>query len=180
MEIYNRREMERKGMKRFIIMMAMASAVAVSFPQAVMAQEYENAPVSISKEKVRVDGKVCYSHIVQPKQTLYSIAKAYEVTVDEIHALNPSLKETGLKQNSIILIPTHDTSKKMADQPEKLTGAPKDVEAHTKDAVEKEKEKKVKKEQQKEQKQLKHRELKKKVSLRKKTRKIKRMKRLKN
>lgn len=155
MEIYNRREMERKGMKRFIIMMAMASAVAVSFPEAVMAQEYENAPVSISKEKVRVDGKVCYSHIVQPKQTLYSIAKAYEVTVDEIHALNPSLKETGLKQNSIILIPTHDTSKKMADQPEKLTGAPKDVEAHTKDAVEKEKERKVKKEQQKEQKPVK-------------------------
>ena len=52
MEIYNRREMERKGMKRFIIMMAMASAVAVSFPEAVMAQEYENAPVSIKAKAV--------------------------------------------------------------------------------------------------------------------------------
>ena len=47
-----------------------------------------------------------YSHIVKEKQTLFSIAKAYEVTVDDIYAFNPSLKETGLKKNSIILIPS--------------------------------------------------------------------------
>lgn len=69
-------------------------------------QEYISTPVTISKEKVRVNGKVCYSHIVREKQTLFSIAKAYSVTVDDIYSFNPSLKETGLKKNAIILIPS--------------------------------------------------------------------------
>ena len=53
-----------------------------------------------------MNGKICYSHIVKEKQTLFSIAKAYKVTVDDIYAFNPTLKETGLKKNSIILIPS--------------------------------------------------------------------------
>ena len=107
-------------MKRFMMTGAMTIIMAICLPSAATAQEYENAPVSISKEKVRVDGKVCYSHIVQPKQTLYSIAKAYNVTVDDIYALNPSLKDNGLKQNQIILIPTQQEAvRKEAAQPQK-------------------------------------------------------------
>ena len=70
-----------------------------------MAQEYVNTPVTVSKDKVKVNGEVCYSHVVLERQTLFSISKAYNVSVDEIYRLNPSVKEAGLKKNSIILIP---------------------------------------------------------------------------
>ena len=90
----------------------MAVALACSAQTATIAQDYVSEPVTVSKEKVRVNGKVCYSHIVRDKQTLYSIAKAYEVSVDEIHALNPTLKETGLKKNSIIIIPSKEVAAK--------------------------------------------------------------------
>ena len=69
------------------------------------AQEYTPVPVTISKEKVKMDGKVYYSHIVLERQTLYSISKAYNVTIDQIYEANPSVKAEGLKKNAIILIP---------------------------------------------------------------------------
>ena len=75
------------------------------------AQEYNNTPVTISKEKVKVGGKVCYSHIVLEKQTLYSISKAYNVSIEEIYRFNPTLQETGLKKNSILIIPSPDVVK---------------------------------------------------------------------
>lgn len=82
----------------------MASATPLICP----AQDYSNTPVTVSKEKVRIGGKVCYSHIVLEKQTLYSISKAYDVSQEDIYRFNPTLKETGLKKNSIILIPSKD------------------------------------------------------------------------
>lgn len=89
------------------------------------AQEYSNTPVTVSKEKVKIGGKICYSHIVLEKQTLYSISKAYEVSIDDIYRFNPSLKESGLKKNSIILIPSkealqEDIMKEPAAAPEKV------------------------------------------------------------
>ena len=77
-------------------------------PLCLPAQEYTQTPVTVSKEKVRgSDGKLYYSHIVQERQTLFSIASAYGVSIDEIYAANPNmnLKQDGLKKNSIILIP---------------------------------------------------------------------------
>ena len=53
------------------------------------AQDYVAPPVSISKDKVKIDGKVFYSHIVLDKQTLYSISKAYNVSVEEM-GLDPT------------------------------------------------------------------------------------------
>ncbi len=75
------------------------------------AQTYMNTPVEISKEKVRIDGKICYSHIVLERQTLYSISKAYGVTIEDIYRFNPTVKEVGLKKNSIIIIPSQDAIK---------------------------------------------------------------------
>ena len=72
------------------------------------AQDYVAPPVTISSEKVKMDGKLFYSHVVVERQTLYSISKAYGVSIDEIYSVNPSLKETGLKKNAIILIPVKD------------------------------------------------------------------------
>ncbi len=79
------------------------------------AQEYVPGPVTISKEKVRIDGKICYSHVVEERQTLYSISKAYEVTIEDIYKFNPSLRETGLKKNSIIIIPSKEAAGQTKD-----------------------------------------------------------------
>ena len=100
-------------MKRFkineVIHAALAAAALLAFlPEEAAAQAYAPVQVTISKEKVKIDGKICYSHIVLEKQTLYSISKAYNVSIDDIYRFNPSLKETGLKKNGIILIPSQE------------------------------------------------------------------------
>ena len=92
-------------MKRFFANLLIAIAFAAVSPVIAAAQEYTNTPVTVSKDKVKVNGEVCYSHVVLERQTLFSISKAYNVSVDEIYRVNPSLKETGLKKNAIILIP---------------------------------------------------------------------------
>ncbi len=97
-------------MKRYLTTSAVAKAfmamvLAIYVPSTMAAQEYENTPVTISKEKVRIDGQVCYSHVVKEKQTLFSICKAYDVTLEDIYRYNPSVKEKGLKMNSILIIP---------------------------------------------------------------------------
>ncbi len=90
------------------ILSAIFCIVCLSLSQSVLAQVYEQTPVTVSKEKVKgSDGKIYYSHVVLEKQTLFSIAKAYGVTVDDICNANPDydLKNAGLKKNSILLIP---------------------------------------------------------------------------
>ena len=72
---------------------------------AVQAQEYVPTPVTVSKEKVKLNGKVYFSHVVLERQTIYGIAKAYGVTEDALYEANPSLRETGLQKNAIILVP---------------------------------------------------------------------------
>ena len=96
--------MER-GAIRLIISLIAAAVMSSGFAEAVYAQEYENTPVTISKEKLKINGQVCYSHIVLEKQTLFSISKAYNVTIEDIYKYNPSVKEKGLQKNSILIIP---------------------------------------------------------------------------
>ncbi len=88
-----------------IVKAFIALSLAVCLPNISAAQEYENTPVEISKEKVRIGEQVCYSHIVLEKQTLYSICKAYNVNEEDIYRFNPEVKENGLKKNSILIIP---------------------------------------------------------------------------
>jgi LysM repeat protein/ABC-type branched-subunit amino acid transport system substrate-binding protein len=97
-----------KGIVRHIVRIVMAAALSAT---AAHGQGYVSTPVEISKEKVRIEGKICYSHIVLEKQTLYSISKAYEVSLEDIYRFNPTLKENGLKKNSIIIIPSKDALK---------------------------------------------------------------------
>ena len=89
------------------------------FQDGLKAQEYTQEPVTISKEKVKSsDGKVYYSHVVQERQTLFSISRAYAVTVDDIYNANPDVKKNGLKKNDIILIPVNpDLEKGTATAP---------------------------------------------------------------
>ncbi len=87
----------------------LAFSLSVVTSDGLAAQEYENTPVSISKDKIKIaDGTICYSHIVLEKQTLYSISKAYNVSIEDIYRYNPGVKEEGLKKNAIIIIPVVD------------------------------------------------------------------------
>lgn len=96
--------MNSRYMRRLLLLIFVVVGTLGIYHEA-PAQSYDNAPVTVSTDKVRKDGKVYYAHVVKEKQTLYSISKAYEVTVDDIYAANPELKETGLQKNTIILIP---------------------------------------------------------------------------
>lgn len=98
-----------------------SAIVALSACFALGAQEYVAPAVEISKEKVKFDGKLYYSHVVVAKQTLYSISKAYEVSIEELYQANESihLREIGLKENSILLIPVKDTQEELGESPKK-------------------------------------------------------------
>ena len=68
------------------------------------AQGYDVPDVVVSKEKANIGGKIFFVHKVLPKQTLYSISKAYGITEAELVAANPDCKE-GLKAGSILFVP---------------------------------------------------------------------------
>ena len=68
------------------------------------AQGYDVPDVVVSKEKANIGGKIFFVHKVLPKQTLYSISKAYGITEAELVAANPDTKE-GLKAGSILFVP---------------------------------------------------------------------------
>ena len=90
---------------RFPAVLAIGLLIIVCQTDYSRAQDYTAPQVTVSKEKTKMGGKLYYSHIVLEKQTLYSISKAYEVSLDDIYSANPGLKETGLKKNAVILIP---------------------------------------------------------------------------
>jgi len=93
--------MKRSG----IILAAIICVLSLAASAQLKAQDYEPVPVTVSTEKVTLNGKVYLYHTVMERQTLYSIAKAYGVTVDEIYEANPTLHRTGLLKNTVILIP---------------------------------------------------------------------------
>ena len=61
-------------MKRLLTSLIAAALCLGSLPLA--AQVYKSAPVSVSQETVRKDGKVYYAHKVLDHQTLFSISRA--------------------------------------------------------------------------------------------------------
>lgn len=84
--------------------------VAISLLAASVAYSQTSPQITISTEKVNVNGEVMYVHKVKSKETLYSIAKAYNVTIDELVRKNESLK-AGLKEGSTIYIPSLEPAK---------------------------------------------------------------------
>ena len=103
------------------------------FPDTSHAQAYQATPVTVSTEKVRIGGKLYYSHKVLEKQTLYSISKAYGATIEDIIKANPSIGEKGehLRAGTVLLIPAEPseaqdrkTSYKTADTVKTAAQAP--------------------------------------------------------
>lgn len=97
-----------------ILRILMILALCSTMLQTAWAQDYVAAPVSVSKDKVRRDGKVFYSHVVLEKQTLFSISKAYNVSVEDIYRYNPSVRENGLRKNDILNIPVVETTEQQS------------------------------------------------------------------
>ena len=91
--------------RKTIILLFAAIIVSIQTGGVLYAQNYVAPEVEVSKEKIKIDGQIFLSHIVKEKQTLYSISKAYNVSIDEIYKYNKGLREEGLKKNSILLIP---------------------------------------------------------------------------
>ena len=94
-------------MKRLLYILISAMLLPAAYA-GIHAQEYTPVPVTVSKEKVKVDGKVYYSHIVLERQTLYSICKAYNVTQEQVFEANPTVRTEGLKKNAVLLIPVQE------------------------------------------------------------------------
>jgi LysM repeat protein len=97
--------MKRRSVRFLICALIAMMTAGTALYQTAGAQDYVAPQVSISKDKVKIDGKVFYSHIVLEKQTLYSISIAYNVSIEDIYKYNPSVKENGLRKNDIINIP---------------------------------------------------------------------------
>ena len=93
--------------------------IAVSFPIMINAQV--PVPVEVSKQKIVSEGKVYYIHEVLKGQTLYSISKAYNVTVDQVSRVN-ALQENGIREGQVLRIPASNASGTAATQPAQQPG----------------------------------------------------------
>lgn len=88
---------QNSGQRTFAVLLLIL--FVASFP--VLAQ----APVTKSTTIEQYSGKSYYLHTVLPKQTLYGIAKAYNVDQQTIINANPDTK-SGLRISQILRIPT--------------------------------------------------------------------------
>jgi LysM repeat protein len=78
----------------------MLFAAMILFPTVLSAQ----VPVELSNQKIVVEGKVYYMHQVKKGQTLYSISKAYNVTVDQLSKENV-IPPSGIKEGQVLKVP---------------------------------------------------------------------------
>lgn len=72
--------------------------------------QFQATPVKKSDNHVTSNGKDYYVHEVRKGHTLYSIAKAYGVTEEEIKACNPAISDNALSVGLVIKIPDHTRS----------------------------------------------------------------------
>ena len=91
---------------------------------ALSAQEYVATPVKVSTEKVRLNGKVYLSHPVQERQTLFGIAKAYGVTVEDLYKANEGLEEKGLQTGTTLLVPIVEGASQAQAGPDRAEARP--------------------------------------------------------
>ena len=74
------------------------------FPAGLSAQVPAPVAVERSTQKIVAGGKVYYMHQVLKGQTLYSISKAYNVTVDQLTE-NNEIPPTGIKEGQMLKVP---------------------------------------------------------------------------
>lgn len=86
-------------MKRLFLLLCLAA-----LPLMLAGQDYQAPEIKVSTEKVRIGEKLFFVHKVEPKQTVFSICKAYGITSDDLVVANPDVKN-GLKAGAILYIP---------------------------------------------------------------------------
>lgn len=85
---------------RFVRLISIA-ALLLSFAATGVGQDVQ---LQKSTEKIRIDGSIFYVHPVKKGETVYSLAKAYGISEDELKRANPQLAD-GLKEGQILRIP---------------------------------------------------------------------------
>jgi len=83
--------------RHFLLILLFFSVLATNY---LAAQEQ----IERSKNKVLLNGKIYYIHIVQKGETVFSICRAYNVTENELVSENPDLAQ-GLKEEMTLKIP---------------------------------------------------------------------------
>ncbi|MFN2336379.1 MAG: LysM peptidoglycan-binding domain-containing protein, partial [Bacteroidales bacterium] len=83
--------------------------LAALFTPALQSQVPAPVPVEISKQKIASEGRVYYIHQVMKGQTLYSISRAYNVTVDQVSRENV-LHDNGIQVGQMLRIPVNGGS----------------------------------------------------------------------
>ena len=84
---------------------------------------YAQVPSVRSKQITTISGKEYYMHHVKQGETLWGLSKAYNVSVEELEALNPEVKK-GLKIGHVLGIPVRPEAESQVDPEEE---APKPV-----------------------------------------------------
>lgn len=62
-------------------------------------------PLQINEAEIIEIDKSTQPYLVKPKETKYSIARNFEISIDYLEQLNPKIKETGLQIDDVILVP---------------------------------------------------------------------------
>ena len=88
-------------MNKRILLFGILLLAAVMLPRAVFGQ----VVIERSTEIVKIGAKEYYMHHVKQGETLYSIAKAYQVTEAEVKKLNPEVETKGLQADMVLGIP---------------------------------------------------------------------------
>ena len=88
-------------MSRKLIIIGVLLGLFFAAPVAIRAQ----VVVEKSTEIITISNKQYYMHHVKSGETLYSIARVYEVTQEEILKLNPEINDLGLQADMVIGIP---------------------------------------------------------------------------
>lgn len=87
-------------MKNRILLLGLLSIMLVATGQ----QRAYGQSVKISTLVEKVDGQSFYIHTVSKGQTLYSIAKAYKISVEELNSINPEI-QNGMKVGVLLKVP---------------------------------------------------------------------------
>ena len=77
--------------------------------------QFQPTPVEKSQQKILFQGKVFYIHKVIGGQTLYSISRAYGVTVQDIAAANPAIKLEVISEGQVLKIPVISTLEEFSE-----------------------------------------------------------------
>lgn len=62
-------------------------------------------PLTINESQMEEKDKNTQPYLVKPKETKYSIAKKFDITIEYLEELNPKIAENGLQIDDVIIVP---------------------------------------------------------------------------